>query len=809
MAGPDRLELLLAPAQDRVTGIDFVYVDASQTQLDVYFLKDPATVNPSLVGDVPAVRFRIDSVSGGESIARVPVTNVQWMTLGARRIARLTTGAPGDFSYYRLRIEDGRIDPFYNNVRFTFKANCPTQFDCRAPEPECRPEAQTDYQPNYTARDFWSYRQALLDFASERYPRWKDRLEADAGMMLVEAISALGDEMAYMQDRIAREGYLETANERRSLRRHARLVDYQVHDGLGASAWLNFSCRAGQAGIIPTGTPIWELGTARGATSAAGRRAGARIVFETGTGLFETLAGYPVDARLNELPAHIWDESAACLDAGATEVYLVGDWSVALPAQPFKWMLIESRPTAPSDPIRRWMIRVIELELTEDPVQGIPLTRIRWEETQAMPFALDLAVTFVCGNLVPATAGETQTLQFSIGTSATAPQQAMERTGPNGSIAYIQSLAGTERRDVDYRGDLVWRGPDVASARPEIRLFEATLAGNAWVEGDEWEWRRSLVGVNSSQASDTHFTLDDGTWRRVTGFQRIGQEIVHRDYATNEGTSVRFGDNEFGRQPADHQVFQARYRLGNGVAGNVTPDTLVDFDGATLNFVASVTNPLAAIDGLDPETPGDIRIRAPEAFRAITYRAVTTDDYAEAAERLDWVQRAGAAFRWTGSWQTCFTTPDPLGSFTVTPAQRTELEAQLNRFRQAGRETHAADPVFVNLDLRIRICVAVGSFRGDVAERVLEGLFGANGFFLPDHFTFGTPLERSALEAAIQRVPGVRAVERIRMRRRGRFGWRTFAQLVYPVAPHELIRVENDREFPERGSVVLQMEGGA
>ena len=43
---------------------------------------------------------------------------------------------------------------------------------------------------------------------------------------------------------------------------------------------------------------------------------------------------------------------------------------------------------------------------------------------------------------------------------------------------------------------------------------------------------------------------------------------------------------------------------------------------------------------------------APEAFRAVTYRAVRPEDYAEAAERLPWVQRAGATFRWTGSWLT-------------------------------------------------------------------------------------------------------------------------------------------------------------
>ena len=49
---------------------------------------------------------------------------------------------------------------------------------------------------------------------------------------------ASADEMSYYQDRVAREPHLRTASERRSLRPHARLVDYEPHDGLAAWTWL-------------------------------------------------------------------------------------------------------------------------------------------------------------------------------------------------------------------------------------------------------------------------------------------------------------------------------------------------------------------------------------------------------------------------------------------------------------------------------------------------------------------------------------------------------------------------------------------
>ena len=152
----------------------------------------------------------------------------------------VVTAQPGDFSRYRFRLDDPLVDPYFSEVGFSFKANCPSELDC-APRPhECPEEDLVDYPVNYLARDFWSIRQALLDFASDRHPAWKDRLEADLGMMLAEVMSAMGDEFAYYQDRISREGYFESASQRRSLRRHLRMIDYFLHDGKGGSTWLDF-----------------------------------------------------------------------------------------------------------------------------------------------------------------------------------------------------------------------------------------------------------------------------------------------------------------------------------------------------------------------------------------------------------------------------------------------------------------------------------------------------------------------------------------------------------------------------------------
>jgi hypothetical protein len=176
------------------------------------------------------------------------------------------------------------------------------------------------------------------------------------------------------------------------------------------------------------------------------------------------------------------------------------------------------------------------------------------------------------------------------------------------------------------------------------------------------------------------------------------------------------------------------------------------------------------------------------------------------------VQKAGAVPRWTGSWTTMFVTPDPHEEVGLSRAHRNELEESMDRVRQAGREVRVSDPRYADIDLRVTVCVATNAYPGEVKERVLVALFGDKrhaGFFDPDRFTFGTPLSRAALMAAIQEVPGVKAVERILVRRRGVFAWRAFDEFILRVGPGELVRVANDPMLPERGAVTLHMDGGA
>ncbi len=856
----DRIEKLGASTD--VVGIDFVYVLENQQDLFIFFY-DTSKILTDAACPVTASQITIEKRSDPLfHVALDPSFHPTWnklvlpvlpMDTGTRPVLHIKTTAPGDFSEYTLKIDDSStlvVDPYFNEVIFSFKANCPSDLDCKTPGHECPPDEVVDYPINYQARDFWSIRQALLDFASDRHPEWKDRLEADLGMMLVEVMSATGDEFAYYQDRIARESYLETAAERRSLRRHARLVDYEIHNGKGGTAWLDFQV----ASTAPIPLPIYAGTKVVAADSQA--------IYEVGNGLSDgflspapppdllspqngsaTPISFNVFIGANELQVYQWDSNDTCLEAGSTSLHVVRDANSGRKTDfdfidakhSNKWVLLQTSPADASVPARSHLVHLVDVEEVSDPLIPLTLTKLTWDQAQATPFEMEFASLTVHGNILHATAGETMEAYFQIGGDGidslepgwTPPyaianayynenfsSDTIERQEPlvlasvlsdedvDYDPSFLFSLPGSEDRD------LVWHGPDVQSAAPEVRLIDYT-------GGAEWDWKRSFIGQISSQSESTDFTIDEGTWRRVTSYRRVDetgavQEFDHYDFANGRGSTVRFGNGEFGSAPTRGRTFRAVYRLGNGRGDNLAAG--VEF--TAIANIAKITNCFGVVDSVEPETPEHVRLSAPYAFHSERFNAVIEDDYKTAVEKLTWVERASAGFRWTGSWATLFATPDPKGSYAITSDEEDNLQQQLDRYRLAGREAYGMNPKYADLTLDICLCLDPRAYRGDVEAAVLEALFGhagirpKPGFFSPDNWSFGQSLKRASLEAAIQSAFGVRAVESICIARRGWFTKRAFVEQAYSVGLDEIVRVSNDRNHPEQGLITLNVEGG-
>jgi len=91
---------------------------------------------------------------------------------------------------------------------------------------------------DYLARDYNSFRQALIDLIPAKLPEWTDRSEADFGVVLIELFAYMGDILSYYQDRIANEAFLTTAQERRSVINHLRLIGYEMAPAAPAAARL-------------------------------------------------------------------------------------------------------------------------------------------------------------------------------------------------------------------------------------------------------------------------------------------------------------------------------------------------------------------------------------------------------------------------------------------------------------------------------------------------------------------------------------------------------------------------------------------
>lgn len=77
---------------------------------------------------------------------------------------------------------------------------------------------------------------------------------SDPAIALLDAWAVVADVLSFYQERIANEGYLPTARERRSILELARLIGYRLRPGVAASVYLAFTAAQDFEGDIPVGT---------------------------------------------------------------------------------------------------------------------------------------------------------------------------------------------------------------------------------------------------------------------------------------------------------------------------------------------------------------------------------------------------------------------------------------------------------------------------------------------------------------------------------------------------------------------------
>ncbi len=824
-------------AHATLNGIDWLEVldaDAPEAGLRRRVLK------VRLLKPVPAGLGRDNlKISGGE---RVRGIKVQWAA-AVDHVLTAHTDAEGDFSTYRLALVRGRnddrppddFDSRLVEVPFSFKVECPSDFDCK-PIRVCQEEPETPPDVDYLVKDYAGFRRLMLDRLSRLVPGWRERSAADLGVALTELLAYAGDHLSYWQDAVATEAYLDTARKRSSLRRHALLVDYAMHDGCNARAWVQVRVSADSMTLQRrnacfftrvVGAPPRIAPDSQDEQKA--RRAAPRV--------FEPMHDVTLHRLHNQMPFYEWGDARCCLVGGAVRATLRGHFPHLAPGDVLIFREVKGPLTGEAedaDPSRRHAVRLTEVRATEGPNPlvdalpsvPVPITEIAWHADDALPFPICLSsetdeahgsalvrdVSVALGNIVLADHGETiesedlgsvpvPSLHYPperdtshCETPDRVPLPPRFRPVPSerplariGHVKKTQRQAGVSTTttvpfdpDVSASAAMRW---DIAHAVPAIRLgsdYKGT--------GEDWEPRRDLL---DSDGTHPHFTVE----------------------TEHDGTSyLRFGDDVHGKRPAAETTFAARYRVGNGIAGNVGAESIahvVSDDGR----IETVTNPMAARGGTEGETAEQVRRRAPQAFRT-QERAVTPGDYADITERLGGVQRVAASLRWTGSWHTVFVAADREGGEPRDATFTNALLQHLDRYRMAGHDVRIDDPVYVSLEIDLLVCVLPDYFRSAVHQELLQVLGsgttadGRRGLFHPDSFSFGETVYLSPIYAAARKVAGVETVEVIRFHRLGQDDPQPLTDRLMTLAPSEIARLDNDPNFPEHGVMRLELHGG-
>jgi predicted phage baseplate assembly protein len=459
---------------------------------------------------------------------------------------------------------------------------------------------------------------------------------------------------------------------------------------------------------------------------------------------------------------------------------------------------------------------------------ALPLLHVRWQKKYALPFTLCVSaqtiegqpidpVAVARGNVTPSDHGRTIT-RDSAKQELTVPDAGTGRwplpslSLPMGPLTH-QSMPA----EVAYNSDGVLLMGRFELDQDVRQVTPAVVLKLAFADGRSEIW------------TPLPHLLDCGSYD-----QNFVAEVDNDGRAT-----LRFGDDDYARRPTGVVNSVARFRIGNERSGNIGAETLVHVvapdpaepldpanPGAPLFFAAveRVYQPSAAQLGTDAETIEQVRQFAPEAFRAIQFRAVTESDWNEVALRNPDVAAARASFHWTGSWYTVFVAINPSdavnlerlpgGGLELTPQFATAMLAWLTRFKLAGYDLVVRAATFVPLEIDVQLCVARGYFRGDVIAAVTRILSnrsfadGTRGFFHRLSFGFGEAVYLSRLYAALDHVAGLDSATVTVFKRYWEVAGDELKQGLISMGAFEIPRLDNDPSSPEDGVLRLIAVGG-
>ncbi len=816
------------------TGLDFVEVSADQRTLFVYFL---GKLPPEFVQDGPELLDHL-RLEGGSRVTDIRILDVDphisddpevddWLEVRLDRY--------GDFSRYTLRLVDiDGLDPMYTSATFSFKVGCPSDMDC-APVDACIETPPPEPAIQYLAKDYASFRRLIQDRLALIAPDWNEHHVPDLGVALTELFAYTGDYLSYYQDAVATEAYLDTARQRISVRRHARLVDYRLHEGCNARAWV--VVETAQDIALPAASVAFLGGIDRDAPLPT--VLGPSAMADIGTQTFEQFEplressdgdGAMLEWRAahNRIRFYDWGRDDCCLSRGSTSATLIDAWQGegrALALKPGDVLVLKEVRGARSglegdaDPARCCAVRLTAVTPIEDPLlllsagddsveRPTPLLQVEWHPADALPFALCLSA------LGPAPeCARMRDLSIAFGNVVLVDHGRRRGPQPLGTVPIglsdAECLCEGQASDVEVvPGKFHWSLSEVPLTHREP-MFSSQRAASSSLDQDP---RAALPQIVLRDSHEQQWTPVFDLLTSSPDDRHVVAEIDNAGVA-----QLRFGDGELGQLPPAGVAFDAYYRIGNGVAGNLgrgAINRLRLLDRELNGLGLRIDNPMPAVGGREPELMAEARMYAPTAFRKTLLRAITADDYARIAEGDERVQRAACELVWTGSWYEADVALDPLGKVPATEPLLGQTEGRLHAYRRMGHDLHIEPAIYVPIYLALDVCALPGYERSVVKAALLErfgaGLMrdGRPAWFHPDRLSFGQSLRMSEIIAEAMSVTGVECVRVSRMQRLFLPANREIENGLLPLALHEIARLDGDPNHPEFGRLSIDVRGG-
>ena len=118
---------------------------------------------------------------------------------------------------------------------------------------------------SYRVRTHATFLETMLArLSSSDHPalaRLRTRDRGDASIALLDCWATIADVLTFYQERLANEGYLRTATERRSVLELAQLIGYQLRPGVSASVYLAYDIDNNQKDpvVIPAGAKVQSV----------------------------------------------------------------------------------------------------------------------------------------------------------------------------------------------------------------------------------------------------------------------------------------------------------------------------------------------------------------------------------------------------------------------------------------------------------------------------------------------------------------------------------------------------------------------